>query len=76
MWVRLPPLLLMTNEEKLKQFIESWYILMIDYDGYYDKETGNIDKKGIINLIDEFVNGAKNILKETNNEEKDYETMG
>ena len=49
---------------------------MIDYDGYYDKETGNIDKKGIINLIDEFVNGAKNILKETNNEEKDYETMG
>ncbi len=69
MWVRLPPLLLMTNEEKLKQFIESWYIFMVDYDGYYDKETKKIDKEGIISLIDEFVDGAKNILKETNNEQ-------
>ena len=69
MWVRLPPLLLMTNEEKLKQFIESWYIFMVDYDGYYDKETKTIDKEGIIGLIDEFVDGAKNILKETNNEQ-------
>jgi hypothetical protein len=59
----------MTNEEKLKQFIESWYIFMVDYDGYYDKETKKIDKEGIISLIDEFVDGAKNILKETNNEQ-------
>lgn len=69
MWVRLPPLLFMTDKEKrLENFIKGWLILMVDYDGYYDKETKRIDKEGIINLIDDFVKQGKAILKETNDE--------